>query len=196
MSRPRYLVSAAIALVLTQAVASPTSTIVRASESCEALREWARPFADRSFTLAQFLAYDVGQQRAIFAAVTPRVRSALWREHLEEAARRPEFTPHQRAAIRQISAALTPEAYAKDSPASYLARELWKRHEQAFDHKQRRVFYRLTGGVPLAQDPWCDCALSSGSWECYPLICGGPQGCWHQPGCGWGGLSECNAKCQ
>lgn len=193
--RPRYLVSTAIALVFTLSIAS-SHTPVRASETCESLREWARPFANRSLTLTQFLAYDAGQQRAIFGEVTPGVRAALWREHLNQIAQRPEFTPRQRAAIVAISAAATSEVYAGDSRARERMRELRKQHEGAFDREELLIFYRLSGKAPLAQQGGCDCVVGTGLWECYPLGCGGPVGCTARPGCGWMGTDICDGKCQ
>lgn len=193
--RPRYLVSAAIGLLFCLSIAS-SHTLVRASENCETLRAWARPFANRSLTLAQFLAYDAGQQRAIFGEVTPGVRAALWREHLNQIAQRPEFTTRQRAAIVAISVAATSEVYAGNAAARERMRELRKEHEAAFGREQLLIFYRLSRTAPLAQEGGCDCMGGTGLWECYPLGCGGPVGCTARPGCGWMGMDICDGKCQ
>jgi hypothetical protein len=191
--RPRYLVLAAIALAL-----ASSNTTVRASESCEALREWARPYADTSPTLAELMAFHGGHRRAIFNAIAPAARLSLWREHLGALAARPEFTPAQRAAAAELRTVIVAEIYTTGSPAQERARALWKDRAALFDVAQRRAFVILgaPSAAPAGLTTWCECSASYGHVECYPRVCGSANGCTGYDGCGFGGFEPCIAMCE
>lgn len=118
-------------------------------KSCEVLRQWARPWTDKSPTLAELTAFNGGRQRAIFSVLTPAARVSLWREHLGALAQRSEFSAAQRAAAAELRAVVVPEIYTRGSAAQEHARAAWKAREALFpDPAQRRAFLVL-GAAPV-----------------------------------------------
>lgn len=194
--RPRRLVLTFSAVMSLTAVFTSSP---RAANECAALRAWARPYADKSPTLAELTAFDGGRQHAIFAALAPAARVSLWREHLGALARRPDFTPSQRAAAAELRAVVVPEIYTKGSPAQDGARALWTAREGLFPGLAQRRAFLVLGASPVApatQTNWCDCDAIYGQSQCYPLVCGPPNGCFRLDGCGFSGMDPCTRKCQ
>jgi hypothetical protein len=195
-----------------------TSTAASAagSSSCEVLHEWAKAYTGTSPTIETLAPFDRAHRIAIFNAITPAVRSALWQEQLRRLARRSEFSDAQRQLIVEAIDLSTPAMYAKEPAARRAADEYWTRAKHAFPTRESRLLLFELGGpsastraranraVPSVWDrltgpfraqaqpiPWCEC---SQVWQdCYFCV---SQLCRYQmDGCGPYSWFECDGRC-
>jgi hypothetical protein len=186
------------ALILASQTIVMTST---PETSCEALRRWARPYADARPTLDDLAPFDRPHRLAIFNAIMPEARAALWREQLDRFGRSPELSDAQRALVREGIALTTPALYRHDATAAAAMAAFWTRAEGAFSRDQRRVWFSLGAGLAVTStatrvvdDNWCNCNDGWGWFECESGFC--PDGgCQERLGCGPSGGSACNGRC-
>jgi hypothetical protein len=193
----------------TSATSSPSS----ADASCNALHEWAKVYKGTTPTLETFTPFDRAHRVAIFDALTPDVRSALWQEQLHRVVQRPDLSVQQRDLIKEAIGLATPAMYAKDPATRQAAVEHATRAKAAFSSaEQRQWVYQLGGPIsrparaaaPTMWDrlaspfhasaqpaPWCECSFS---WQdCWPCI--GSMCRWQWDGCGPYGWFECDGIC-
>ncbi len=177
------------------------STSVSASP-CAALRQWGQTYAGRAITLDELARFDHAHRLAIYNAVAPEVRAALWREQMRRLGERADLTPKQRALTQEAISLQTPALYRHDGEANRAFERFWSRAEGAFTTPEHvRAWFDLGAVVPgsqplrTAQTPDCNCHLGGGTGQCGGTSCAGPQ-CNEFQGCGAGGLQSCNGLCQ
>lgn len=207
----RALVVCAIALATPAfTVSGPTP-----AANCETLIKWARmQYANRPPTLAQLATFDRPHRLAIFTAIAPEARAALWRAQLTEFSARAELTNAQRAFVEEVLSATTPAIYAEDSATRHeRGRHYAGRAAQLFPARaQLAAFYDLGSTaiaaqpapslierlspsfVAAAQYPYCQCSIESPWQECGGVPCVGAA-CQGWNGCGWEGWYGCNGNC-
>jgi hypothetical protein len=186
------------ALVLASQTIVTTST---PQKSCETLRRWAQQYAGTRPTLTDLAPFDRGRRIAIFNAITPSARAALWREQLDRFSRAPELSDAQRALVREGMTLTTPALYRHDPNAAAAMAAFWNRAQGAFARDQRRIWFTLGAGLPVTSavtramdDNWCNCNDGWGWFECESGFCPG-GGCHQRLGCGPSGGSACNGRC-
>jgi hypothetical protein len=166
---------------------------------CAVAGAWARAHQNAlPTTLAVYSRYSKLYRRAIYEALQPAQREALWREQLEGYLRPgTPLTEPQQAAVRRVMAQLP--ALTAAHPDRELSRSLRAQLSTQFDRQLlRRVFISL-GPTPApesaadAKRPPCDCAddgeCSLGQ-TCKPLVCS------FTAGCGVGGGDTCWGVCR
>jgi hypothetical protein len=190
------------------------------SSSCESLQRWARARYERTAppTLEAIAQFDRAHRKAIFNAISPEARSALWHDQLGRFAERGDLTSAQQAAVGEALQTVTPALYAQDvTTRQQASKRLWSQVGSLFtDREQARVWFDLGYVVPRtaksqtpgplwdrfigpfqanAQAPFCDCSVSYGNVECYGAgSCVGAY-CQMWQGCGPIGLDACVGKC-
>jgi hypothetical protein len=192
--------------------ATTAASAAGAGASCEALHEWSLAYVGTSPTLESLVPFDRAHRIAIFSAVTPDVRSKLWREQLRRLAQRPEWSARQRALIVEAIDLSTPAMYKPRDPiAREAAVKYWSRAQQVFPvGESRRPLYELGGPAPRSIQPvpsvWnrlmgsvsvsaqpaplCDCSILWQDCFCYDTWCR-----FQYDGCGPYGWFECDGKC-
>jgi hypothetical protein len=202
-------------LLASQALLVSVPMSAAAGSSCTELRRWAQSYRGTSPTLEQLARYDRAHRVAIFNAVTPEVRAALWQEQLRRFDQRPDLSMSQHNLIAEARNLVTPALYTHDPAATTAFETLTPRIKQAFtvkEHKQMWTTVGFTGLVAAqpqtatlldkltgpfvvhAQTDFCECNTSSGAFECWSGVCIS-NGCNWQNGCGIGGGSTCNGMC-
>jgi hypothetical protein len=202
-------------LTPTLLVSFHTSAASSPKTSCDTLHEWAQVYRGTSPSLDTFAPFDRPHRVAIFTALTPEVRSALWREQLRRIARRTDLSVQQRDLINEAIELLTPAMYAHDPAARQAGVAFWTRAQHAFaTSEQRRLMFELGGPTPRpkaarammpslwdrmsapfraeaqAQGPcWCNI----GWQDCIWCVTGGCR--YKLDGCGPYGLFECDGVC-
>jgi hypothetical protein len=185
-----------------------------AGTSCAELKRWALSYSDRSVTIAELANLNPAQQRAVFNAVSPIVRSQIVRDHLRQVARRSDLSSSQIALVNEGIDLATPAFYTRREPATMATFEqFWRRVETAFPANLRRVWFvlgqaprapqsagslldRLSGVAKLhAQDvPPCECNFNYPQGDCGGGWCP-TGGCWEYWGCGPNGWYTCTGTC-
>lgn len=197
---PRYpWILVAGLLMLGQPSAVSPSITAKGSGTCAALAEWARPYRGQSPTLDDIKAFDRGHRLAIFNAVSPGVRAALWREHLTGVRQEQALNALGRTLVNEAIAVATPALY-RHEPEAIGAYESWrKRLEAAASPEYRRVFFDLGASPGLAassaspQETFCDCHTG---FDCPGVSCGAPGICTQWAGCGPLGWDLCDRLCK
>ena len=215
----RSLATAAVCGLLVCAqiviVSLPTTATSASSSSCSALRAWAAPYRTSAPTLDRLAGLDPSHRRAIFSAVTPEVRAALWREHLRRSASQPDMSTEQQILLTRALTLATPSLYRQDPTATSAVDALWHEAMKSFmTPADRRIWFDL-GSVSTPQASttvslwdriarpfraraqetvFCNCNFSYGWLECTSGFCGG--GTWTLFfGCGPLGNKDCNGLC-
>jgi len=167
--------------------------------ACAEAAAWVRAHANAlPTTLAGYSRYSRLYRRAIYDALPPATREAMWREQLEGYLRPgTPLTEPQQAAVRRVMAQLP--ALTAAHPDRALSRQLRTQLSAQFDRPLlRQVFLRLGPTPPdeVAADarrPLCDCAddgeCSLGE-TCKPVLCS------FTTGCGVGGADTCWGVCR
>jgi hypothetical protein len=194
------------------ATSSPTPT----TSQCAQLRQWAMVYAGKTPTLNELAKYDRPHRIAIFNAVSPKVRSALWNEQLGRLDQR-SLSVEQHALISEGRRLTTPALYDPKQPAQRAAAQqalmrFWPRVEKAFPTPDELRPWYLLGSVngtaeiqpphtawdsvtrlvvAKAENSYCVCSTLWGG-ECSG--CGG-GGCTWVGGCGPFGDWTCNGTC-
>lgn len=203
------------ALVAGQAlfVSAPVSTM--AGGSCAELRVWAQPYEGSTPTLDEMARFDRPHRKAIFNAIAPAARAALWQEQLQRFDRRADLSPAQHALIAEGRALITPALYEHEQASTAAHQAFWSRASQAFDSPDAKRAWLELGSVvasapaPAQTSAWdtltapfraqantadCNCATSTGT-----LDCGGGKctagGCANWQGCGPNWTTMCNGTC-
>jgi hypothetical protein len=194
--RPLLRAAVCCAVLVFSSISLVSSTPTE--RSCDTLKRWAAPYRDTSPTLDALARFDRGHRRAIFNAIRPDARAALWREQLDRFSRSPQLSDAQRALVREGIALTTPALYAGDKVAAAALAAFWTRVHPAFDRKARAYWLVLGAGLAApaaaAVEDWCGCNDGYGWFECESGLCPG-GGCDEWLGCGpnWG--HSCNGKC-
>jgi hypothetical protein len=199
-------------LLASQALVVSLPTSAASKSTCEALRHWAQPFSHTAPTLDQVTGYDRGHQKAIFNAVSPAVRSALFQEHLRRFDQRTDLTVEQHALITEARGVATAAFYNHDAAALQTFQQFWPRVGKAFpSQEQIRPWYQLGPQtstvqpqstltmwdrlskpfVARADNTFCDCS-SGWTGECSNCTGGG---CTQWTGCGPFLNWTCNGHC-
>ncbi len=200
-------------LLASQALVVSLPTSAASKSTCEALRHWAQPFTHTAPTLDQLSAYDRPHRIAIFNAVSPAVRSALWQEQLRRIDQRSDLTTEQHALLNEAENLVTPEFYNHDAAARKTFLQFWPRVEKAFPTREQiRPWYQIgtQNAAPIQVQPtlsmldklsnpfvakadqsFCECSTGWGG-ECSPCKLGG---CTQFVGCGPTGGWTCNGHC-
>lgn len=193
--RKRILVpAAAVLLTATLGTAAPRHD----PPECAVAAAWVRAHPDRlPTTLGEFARYDKLHRRAIYDALPPATRQAMWRQHLEGYLRPgSKLTDAQKAAVRDAMAYLP--ALTVNNPDRTVARGLRDRLSTRFDRELlREVFFRL-GPAPAqpagdARRPLCNCDTDGDCFSgtvCKPLLCS------FTTGCGIFGSDTCTGVCR
>lgn len=213
-SAPRRSLRALVVCAI--ALATPAFTVSHSAptENCETLLNWARTqYANHPPTLAQLATFDRPHRLAIFTAIAPEARAALWRAQLATFSASVDLTAAQRSFIEEVISTTTPAIYAQDAATRQeRGRRNAERAAQLFTSRAHlAVFYDLGGTaiaappvpslierltpscVASAQYPYCQCSIES-PWP----ECGGPcvgATCQGWNGCGWQGWYDCNGNC-
>jgi hypothetical protein len=195
---PRRSAAGSVALLLCTAFLLSSSSSTTSASSCAVLRQWAEAYRGTSPTLQQLARLDRGHRLAVFNAVSPSVRSQLWREQLEQFESDAALSPSARALVREGRNLLTPQYYAHDRASTDAVRQFWSRAAASFERPaQRRAWFEL-GSVlapptrSVAVVDFCDCRR--GGIDCAGDCAASPCTPWQ--GCGIGGGAECNGICQ
>jgi hypothetical protein len=199
-------------LLASQALFVSLPTSAASASSCAELRRWAQPFTHTAPTLDQLAGYDRPHRVAIFNAVTPAVRSALWQEQLRRFDQRTDLSFSQHALINEARALTTPAFYNRDQAAQQTFLQFWSRADKAFTSPdQRRPWFTLASEsdapqlrltismwdrlanpfVARADNVFCECSTGWGG-ECSSCHV---TGCTQFVGCGPTGGWTCNGSC-
>lgn len=182
--------------------AIPNATMASETPSaCAELRSWAEAYREvtPTPTLDDFGRLDRAHRVALFGAVTPAVRSALWQERLRRLAQEPNWSTSERALFHEAPVFMTPAFYEQSPDAILALRAFEKKVAAVFvTTARKRVWYDLVNPFPsvleVAQIPWCDCNLDfQDCWGGAP--CNGSPCKDFGPGCGFGGGFGCNGRC-
>jgi hypothetical protein len=181
-----------------------SQTIVMTStptKPCETLRRWAHQYEGTRPTLDALAPFDRGHRLAIFNAIEPDARAALWREQLDRFSQSPHLSDAQRALVREGIALTSPALYAGDKSAAAALAAFWQRAGGAFGREHRAAWFVLgvtattsIASVRTADENWCECSDRWGWLECESGLCPGGW-CDEWLGCGLNGGDSCNGKC-
>lgn len=203
------------ALVAGQAlfVSAPVST--SSGSSCEALRVWAQPYQGKTPALDEMARFDRPHRKAIFNAIAPAVRAALWQEQLQRFDRQPALSPAQHALIAEGRALITPALYEHEQASLDAHAQFWTRANEAFDTPALKAAWLDLGSVvagapaPLQTSAWdtltapfrahantvdCNCNATYPASDCVSAICT-KGGCSTWSGCGPNWSAPCNGTC-
>jgi hypothetical protein len=181
--RKRFIAPmAAVLLTATLGSASPPPE----PPECVVASRWVQAHrASLPTTLGEISRYSILYRRAIYDALPPTTRAALWRQHLEGfLAPGQPFTEAQRAAIRQTIDQLPALTAAHPDRAS--AEALRDRLHTLFDRPtMKRVFNTLgpeaepAGQGASAKRPLCDCESDGDCFggTCTYVLCSFTTGC-------------------
>lgn len=177
-------------------------TAATTEKPCEVLREWASAYRDASPSLDEVARFDRGQRVAIFNAVAPEMRAALWREQLQRFDNSDGLSASQHALLAEAIALVTPALYAGDRQAKAASDAFWVRATKAFSlpHERRAIAdlgamssaYRA---APAASAE-CNCSSTTAVFDCMGGQCLGPGSCAFVRGCGPSGTGPCDGTCQ
>jgi hypothetical protein len=194
----RRLSRAAACCALLVFASTSLGSSTRTERPCDALRRWAAPYRGTSPTLDDLARFDRGHRLAIFNAIGPAARAALWREQLDRFGRTPGLSEGQRALVREGIALTTPSLYAGDKAAAAALAAFWIRAQSAFSREHYAAWVTLGGPAPKAasasgQD-FCECSSAYGWLHCESMSCPS-AGCEEWLGCGPNGGHVCNGYC-
>lgn len=198
-SKFRRLSRAAVCCALLAFTSTSLASSTPKERPCDTLRRWAAPYRGMSPALDDLAKFDRGHRLAIFNAIRPDARAALWREQLARFDRAPHLSDAQRALVREAITLTTPALYAGDRRTADAMAAVWTRARSAFDRDDRAYWLVLGAGLPgpslatTAQD-WCECNNGYGWLECESGLCFG-GGCDEWLGCGPNGGHSCNGRC-
>jgi len=173
---------AAVLLTATLGSAAPAGD----PPECVVASRWVRAHrGELPSTLAEISRYSILYRRAIYDALPPATRQALWREHLEGIlASDQALTGAQRAAIRE-SMALLP-ALTAAHPDRAVGDRLRDHLKTLFDAPTYKRVFATLGPQPApdpqaaAKRPLCDCESDydcGGFGTCAYVICSFTTGC-------------------
>jgi hypothetical protein len=203
------------ALIASQALLVSVPTSAASGSSCTELRRWAQAsYRGTAPTLESLARYDRAHRVAIFNAVSPEVRSALWQEQLRRFDQRPDLTPTQHALIAEALTVATPGQYTHDPAAMKAYDALLPRVKEAFTSREHMLFLTNVGFtendlrprsqtllekltspfVANAAGAVCECFTGNGQNECGSGRCVA-GGCVTVFGCGIIGANTCNGMC-
>jgi hypothetical protein len=180
--------------------ATPDRSSLPTEGSCAALKRWAQSYRDARPTLDELATFDRAHRIAIFNAVTPDVRSALWQDQLHRFSERTDLTSTQRALITEGASLMTPALYDREPNATAAYKSFWTRADSAFSASSHRQTWfdlgSVVNGAPRATAAFglCTCAIG-GSGECGTKTCA-TASCTQWGGCGSGGAAACDGTCQ
>jgi hypothetical protein len=167
---------------------------------CAVAAAWVRAHrSELPTTLAGLSRHTKLYRRAIYDALPPATREAMWREQLEGYLRPGQpLTETQKVAVRQVIAQLP--ALTAVRPDQALARRLRTQLSTQFERPLlKQVFFTL-GPTPAqpeaaahARRPLCDC---DGNGDCFPGTTCKPVICSLTTGCGVGGAETCIGVCR
>jgi hypothetical protein len=214
----RSLVALAVCcgvLLASQALLVSVPLSAASGSSCTELKRWAQSYRGTSPSLDQLARFDRAHRVAIFNAVTPQVRAALWQEQLRRFDQRQDLTVPQHELIAEARGIVTPALYSHEAAAMTAYESLTPRIKQTFaSSREYKLFLTNVAftGSPQQQTAtlWdrlsspfvahaqngvvCDCNTSSGSTDCWSGSCGGGS-CFTTGGCGIFGNLTCNGIC-
>jgi hypothetical protein len=199
-------------------VSAPVSTTAAiAGSTCETLRVWAQAYQGTSPALDDVAHFDRAHRVAVFNAIAPEARAALWQEQLRRFDRQPGLSTAQHAFIAEARELTTPAFYRKDAAAVAAFEHFWSRADRAFtDREQRRAMFdigsvaidtRITRQSLQSSSAWdkltgafqasagtatCECSIT---YQDCSSGCGGGGSCSSTTGCGPLGNSTCNGVC-
>jgi hypothetical protein len=175
------------------------------------MKRWAEAYRHTNPTLEELATFDRAHRVAIFNAVTPEVRAALWQAQLNRFAQRSDLTATQRALIAEGATLMTPALYNREPAASAAFKSFWSRAEPEFTSPATKRTWFDLGSVVVEPDNAspsdgsrlqpanalfsnCTCSTSA-SGECGSKSCLAAS-CTQWAGCGAGGNLICNGTCQ
>lgn len=186
----------AVLLTATLGTASPRPE----PPECAVAAAWVRAHhAALPGNLAELSRYSRLYRRAIYDALPPATREAMWREQLGGYLRPgTTLTQPQQAAVRRVMAEL-PRLTAAH-PDRALSRRLRTELSTQFDRQLLRQVFISLGPTPTRGDrtvdgrrPLCDCADDGECFvgeTCKPILCS------FTTGCGVGGADTCWGVCR
>jgi hypothetical protein len=204
LSRKRFLrlgsgLGVAAGLVLTGR-ASALAAAPQSSE-CARAQAWVKKNLDRlPQQFDEFAAHPPTYRKAIFAELSPEVRSGLWKEQLRRyAAEHPHLSQRQQRVVDTATAVLGDKATFADRRPADVDRKLAELREAALAAFGRDGARRLVATLGpdddtlAAAEPECECSHESD--YCfgiclYPYACRGSS--W---GCGTGLAYPCDGRC-
>jgi hypothetical protein len=148
-------------------------------------------------TLDALATFDQPHQRAIFNAIAPEARAALWREHFERFGRQANLSLQQQELIRAARELVTADFYRGEPAATIALRQLWSRAEPLFTTSgEKRAWFALAGtsGGTRAEG-YCECNPSD------PIDCSSGSNCvtggctFTSAGCGMAWGKPCTGLC-
>jgi hypothetical protein len=165
------------------------------------MKRWAEAYRNTTPTLDELATFDRAHRVAIFNAVTPEVRSALWQDQLHRFAQRTDLSATQRALIAEGATLMTPALYDREATAAAALESFWNRAKPEFASSAERAAWFDIGTVAGAESQLranaafglCTCRINAG--ECGSLTCASAS-CTSWAGCGVGGTQVCNGTCQ
>lgn len=172
--------------------------------ACEDLRLWAKSYERLAPTLDELARFDRARRVAIFNAVRPEVRAALWQDQLSRFSGRADLSAAQRALLVEARTLAVPAVYRRDVRAQEAVDAFWTRAQEAFPRPEhQRVFFDLgavvSGDRPAQRtnataDDFCECNTSHPWPQCGGAFCNSAA-CTSWVGCGSMGNKECNGMC-
>jgi hypothetical protein len=193
----KRILAPVLAVVLTAALGSASPK--PEPPACAEAAAWVRAHPGAlPTTLAGLSRHSKLYRRAIYDALPPATREAMWREQLEGYLRPGSpLTETQKAAVRQVVAQLP--ALTAVHPDQALARRLRAQLSTQFERPLlRQVFFTL-GPAPAQPEPangarpLCEC---DGDGDCFPGTTCKPLICSWTTGCGVTGSETCTGVCR
>jgi hypothetical protein len=201
-------------LLASQALLVSVPMSAASGSSCTELRRWAQSYKGTSPSLEQLAQYDKAHRVAIFNAITPQVRSALWQEQLRRFDQRADLSLSQHELINEARNLVTPALYTHDAESTKALDALMPRIKETFTSREHKQFLTNVAFTTVAPQPqtatlWdrlarpfvanahtssCECSTSNGQAECWSGSCL-PVGCFQQTGCGPFMTWPCNGMC-
>jgi hypothetical protein len=195
----KRLIAPVLAVLLTTTLGSASPK--PEPPECVVAAAWVRAHHDQlPTTLAGLSRHSTLYRRAIYVALAPATREAMWREHMEGYLRPgTTLTEAQQAEVRRVITQLP--ALTAAHPDRALSRRLLAELSTRFDRPLlKQVFIQLGGPAPgqpvvgsNSRRPLCDCADTgecSQGQTCKPLLCS------TQTACGVGGGDQCWGVCR
>lgn len=146
---------------------------------------------------AEVIRYPESYRKEIFHASSPKVRSRLWTEHIENyRAKAAHLTPGQRDVIeRALRLVRSESTFSGDGAVRPRLRDLKRAGIREFGHDEAyallAVLGRATPRTALRDDYDCECNTTDvwcGGGSCKPS-------CNEVPNCGTAWMEPCNGKC-
>ena len=179
-------------------LAAVTPLQVSAEESCSDIQAWVASNANNlPDSYDTYMQYSSSYRRAMWAYLSPQVKSAIWTHHLELFLNaHPDLTAEQLDVVKESSFLATPDRFEDSARSSTLAalKDLQLKAQTVFAKEEVARLLVQLGPVsrdPVILQPLCSC---SDDWDCGGGSCTGNR-CSLSYGCGPYQMDYCMGVC-